>query len=341
MQRSYSEIAAYVKLHEPVIRTELSAVKRAPGASDFPPVPPKDLATPPSPSERGVGGGVLGSSPRSSDMLYLIVGSVLGVMVLILLVFIAMCLWKNRQQNALHKYDPPGYLYQGAEMSAHMLEYTTLPRTGRINGSLHALSNGCPHLHLKVGNGAGLNGGNGLYPGPDGTLEYEHPPHHLPNTSFMFSRCFSKTNGTLPIMHHVGPCRQDNLEMVPLSHVTTPPHCDTSAPELPECHGEMGEEGQKPGEDTPPPLSQHPCCQLGELHQECQEGEQAVAQTLPPVIFGSPGWQTQACWTLLPPGLSPDKSYEEGEEPLLSSCPDLWLAPASTPQRSWVINSVN
>lgn len=269
-------------------------VKRAPGASDFPPVPPKDLATPPSPSERGVGGGVLGSSPRSSDMLYLIVGSVLGVMVLILLVFIAMCLWKNRQQNALHKYDPPGYLYQGAEMSAHMLEYTTLPRTGRINGSLHALSNGCPHLHLKVGNGAGLNGGNGLYPGPDGTLEYEHPPHHLPNGGGMYSalpqsdpseclscrncrnnnRCFSKTNGTLPIMHHVGPCRQDNLEMVPLSHVTTPPHCDTSAPELPECHGEMGEEGQKPGEDTPPPLSQHPCCQLGELHQECQEGEQ-------------------------------------------------------------------
>jgi len=34
-------------------------------------------------------------------MLYLIVGCVLGVMVLILIVFIAMCLWKNRQQNAM------------------------------------------------------------------------------------------------------------------------------------------------------------------------------------------------------------------------------------------------
>lgn len=32
-------------------------------------------------------------------MLYLVVGCVLGVMVLILMVFIAMCLWKNRQQN--------------------------------------------------------------------------------------------------------------------------------------------------------------------------------------------------------------------------------------------------
>lgn len=32
-------------------------------------------------------------------MLYLVVGCVLGGMVLILMVFIAMCLWKNRQQN--------------------------------------------------------------------------------------------------------------------------------------------------------------------------------------------------------------------------------------------------
>lgn len=33
---------------------------------------------------------------RSSDMLYLIVGCVLGVMVFIFMVFIVMCLWKNR-----------------------------------------------------------------------------------------------------------------------------------------------------------------------------------------------------------------------------------------------------
>lgn len=35
-------------------------------------------------------------------LLYLIVGCVLGVMVLILLAFIAMCLWRNRQQNNMH-----------------------------------------------------------------------------------------------------------------------------------------------------------------------------------------------------------------------------------------------
>lgn len=34
-------------------------------------------------------------------MLYLIVGCVLGVMVLILMVFIALCLWKSRQQNTI------------------------------------------------------------------------------------------------------------------------------------------------------------------------------------------------------------------------------------------------
>lgn len=41
------------------------------------------------------------SPARSSDMLYLIVGCVLGVMVLILMVFIALCLWKSRQQNTI------------------------------------------------------------------------------------------------------------------------------------------------------------------------------------------------------------------------------------------------
>ena len=45
--------------------------------------------------------GPAASPTRSSDMLYLIVGCVLGVMVLILMAFIAMCLWKNRQQNTI------------------------------------------------------------------------------------------------------------------------------------------------------------------------------------------------------------------------------------------------
>lgn len=71
-----------------------------PGASEY---PAKELSTPPSPPERAGGSGGPSSGPvRSSDMLYLIVGCVLGVMVLILIVFIAMCLWKNRQQNAMH-----------------------------------------------------------------------------------------------------------------------------------------------------------------------------------------------------------------------------------------------
>lgn len=73
-------------------------VKRLPGASEY---PVKDLSTPPSASGSGRNAGPASSPSRSSDMLYLIVGCVLGVMVLILMVFIAMCLWKNRQQNTI------------------------------------------------------------------------------------------------------------------------------------------------------------------------------------------------------------------------------------------------
>ncbi|NXY46234.1 CDON protein, partial [Ceuthmochares aereus] len=125
---------------------------------------------------------------RSSDMLYLIVGCVLGVMVLILIVFIAMCLWKSRQQNAMQKYDPPGYLYHGADISGQMIEYATLPGTSRVNGSIHGnfisngLSNGCPHIHHKVANGVNgmVNGGAGLYPRHSSSLsrthmDYDHP----------------------------------------------------------------------------------------------------------------------------------------------------------------------
>ncbi|XP_030008692.1 cell adhesion molecule-related/down-regulated by oncogenes isoform X2 [Sphaeramia orbicularis] len=136
-------------------------------------------------------------------LLYLIVGCVLGVMVLILLAFIAMCLWRNRQQNNMHKYDPPGYLYQSAEMNGHVLEYTTLPGTSRINGGVHGgfghsgqmLPQGCHHLHHKLPNGlALLNGSGGLFspghphghdgPLPHGTRDCEHPhphPHHHHN----------------------------------------------------------------------------------------------------------------------------------------------------------------
>lgn len=174
------------------------------------------------------------SSP--GGLLYLIVGCVLGVMVLILLAFIAMCLWRNRQQNNMHKYDPPGYLYQPAEMNGHMLEYTTLPGTSRLNGGIHGgyghggqmLPQGCHHLHHKLPNGlALLNGSGGLFSpghphGHDGTLphgardcEHSHPHHHhngggmytaLPQTESSDcmscqnlcnnNRCYNKTNGT-------------------------------------------------------------------------------------------------------------------------------------------------
>lgn len=97
------------------------------------------------------------------------------------------------------EYDPPGYLYQPAEMNGHVLEYTTLPGSGRINGGVHGgyghsgpiLPQGCHHLHHKLPNGlALLNGTGGLFSpghphGHDGTLphstrdcEHSHPHHH-------------------------------------------------------------------------------------------------------------------------------------------------------------------
>ncbi|KAG7483879.1 hypothetical protein MATL_G00042990 [Megalops atlanticus] len=263
-----------------------------------PGVPPQHPVTPPGPYP---------PEPPAAPggLLYLIVGSVLGVMVLILLVFIAMCLWKNRQQSGLHKYDPPGYLYQPAEMNGHVLEYT-----GRMNGGVHGgyghggplAPPGCPHLHHKLPNGLALLNGTGpLYPSahphghdgalPHGTLEYEHShPHHHHNGGGMYTalpqsdpsdcmscqnfcnnnRCFTKanatfSNGSLPMMHRVAPCQQDGLEMMPLGHVT--PRCGQQY---------AGEEADKAGEESEeekaPPLSQLPCCRAGE-YQHCPSEE--------------------------------------------------------------------
>nr|XP_057936577.1 cell adhesion molecule-related/down-regulated by oncogenes [Doryrhamphus excisus]XP_057936578.1 cell adhesion molecule-related/down-regulated by oncogenes [Doryrhamphus excisus] len=194
-------------------------------------------------------------------LLYLIVGCVLGVMVIILLAFIAMCLWRNRQHNNMHKYDPPGYLYQPADMNGHVLEYTALPGAGRINGSIHGgyghggamLPQGCHHHHHKHPNGlALLNGNGGLFShGHDSTLPHggrgdcEHPHHHhngggmytaLPQSESSDcmscqnlcnnNRCYNKTNGALSggaLMHRVAPCQQqDGLEMVPLGQTSSP-----------------------------------------------------------------------------------------------------------------------
>ncbi|NXV20637.1 CDON protein, partial [Cepphus grylle] len=267
-------------------------VKRTPGASEY---PVKDLSTPPNPPDRvgGSGAGPSNGPVRSSDMLYLIVGCVLGVMVLILIVFIAMCLWKNRQQNALQKYDPPGYLYQGADIAGQMIEYTTLPGTSRVNGSIHGnfisnggLSNGCPHVHHKVANGVNgmMNGGAGLYPGHSNSLsrthvDYEHP-HHLVNGGGMYTavpqadpsecincrncrnnnRCFTKTNGTfgsnaLPVVPVVAPYQPEGLEMKPLNHHVMVAMCLASA--VPECGARLEEDGKERAE---PPSAQHPCC---------------------------------------------------------------------------------
>lgn len=79
-----------------------------------------------------------------------------------------------------------------------MVQYTTLPGTGLINGGAHGNfisngkhNNGCLHLHHKVANGMNgiMNGAvnGGVYPGHSNSLsrthvEYEHT-HHIGNVS--------------------------------------------------------------------------------------------------------------------------------------------------------------
>ncbi|CAK7317612.1 Cell adhesion molecule-related/down-regulated by oncogenes [Vulpes lagopus] len=279
-------------------------VKRVPGASEY---PVKDLSTPPNSSGSGRNVGPATSPARSSDMLYLIVGCVLGVMVLILMVFIAMCLWKNRQQNTIQKYDPPGYLYQGSDINGQMVEYTTLPGTNRINGNVHGslisnggLSNGCSHLHHKIPNGVNgiMNGSlnGGLYSGHTGSItrmhmDFEHP-RHLVNGGGMYTavpqtdplecvncrncrnnnRCFTKTNSTfssspLPVVPAVVPYPQDGLEMKPLSHMKM---LACLASTVPDC-GQSPEESFK--DDMAPRPAEHTCCQDSrhEINSECTE----------------------------------------------------------------------
>ncbi|RVE65165.1 hypothetical protein OJAV_G00132810 [Oryzias javanicus] len=198
--------------------------RQSPGSPSQHPITPPDPQPPEPPSPPG-------------GLLYLIVGCVLGVMVLILLAFIAMCLWRNRQQNSMHKYDPSSYppsMYQPSEMNGHVLEYTALtPAAAHINGGLHGgyghagqmLPQGCHHLHHKLPNGlALLNGSGGLFSpglphGHDGARDCERlHPHHLLNGGGVYTalpqtessdcmscqnlcnnnRCYNKTNGTFP-----------------------------------------------------------------------------------------------------------------------------------------------
>ncbi|XP_069421535.1 cell adhesion molecule-related/down-regulated by oncogenes isoform X2 [Ovis canadensis] len=257
-------------------------VKRVPGASEY---PIKDLSTPPNSSGSGGNVGPAASPTRSSDMLYLIVGCVLGVMVLILMAFIAMCLWKNRQQNTIQKYDPPGYLYQGSDVNGQMVEYTTLPGTNRINGSVHgSFSNGCSHLHHKVPNGVSGSLNGGLYSGHVSSLtrtrvDFEHP-RHLVNGGGLYTavpptdpmecincrncrnnnRCFTKTSSTfssspLPVVPVIAPYPQDGLEMKPFTHMKMPVCLASTVPD----GVQPPEEGIE--EDETPTPAQPVCCQ--------------------------------------------------------------------------------
>ncbi|XP_060036127.1 cell adhesion molecule-related/down-regulated by oncogenes isoform X2 [Erinaceus europaeus] len=275
-------------------------VKRVPGASEY---PIKDLSTPPNSSGGGGNVGPATSPARRSDMLYLIVGCVLGVMVLILMVFIAMCLWKNRQQSTIQKYDPPGYLYQGSDINGQMVEYTTLPGTNQINGNVHGSfisnggpRNGCSHLHHKVPNGVNGIMNGGLYTGHMNSLtrthvDFEHP-HHLVNGGRVYTavpqtdplecincrncrnnnRCFTKTsstfnNSSLPMVPVVAPYPQDGLEMKPLSHMKMPV-CLAST--VAHC-GQSPKDSVK--DNVAPRPAEHSCYQdsSNEINSECTE----------------------------------------------------------------------
>uniref|UniRef100_UPI00398F189C cell adhesion molecule-related/down-regulated by oncogenes isoform X3 n=1 Tax=Pristiophorus japonicus TaxID=55135 RepID=UPI00398F189C len=285
--------------------------RRPPGSSEYSVVIGDDLSTQPNLDDHLSGGhGASASGTRSSDMLYLIVGSVLGIMVLILIIFIAMCLWKNRQQTTLQKYDPPNYLYQGQEVNGQLMEYTTLPGTSRINGSIHgsfigngSLSNGCPHLHHKVSNGMNglMNGGTALYPNHTNSLQRTHmdydQAHHIMNGGGIYtalpqtepsecincrncrnnnSRCFTKTNGTfpsnnLPMMQRTPTCHQDTMEMVPLNHIIVP-LCPGSI--VTEHNGEAECESTKESAEQFP--SQDSCCNdhLDQSYEDNMEGDE-------------------------------------------------------------------
>ncbi|XP_037837486.1 cell adhesion molecule-related/down-regulated by oncogenes isoform X1 [Kryptolebias marmoratus] len=258
--------------------------RQAPGSPSQHPFTPPGPHPPESPSSPG-------------GLLYLIVGCVLVVMVLILLSFIAMCLWRNRQQSNMHKYDPPGYLYQPAELNGHVLEYTTLAPGGYGHGG-QMLPPGCHHLHHKLPNGlALLNGSGGVFPHghgdgalPRGAHDCEHPhphPHHhlngggryttLPQTDGSDcmscqnlcnnNRCYSKTNGSLS--NGSAPCQQDGLEMVPLGRVS--PQRRGSDPE--------GDQADEHDESSP---SQNSCLtqnnstedSTAEDEPECKEPEE-------------------------------------------------------------------
>ncbi|CAN9510948.1 unnamed protein product [Ophioblennius macclurei] len=299
--------------------------RQAPGSPSQHPITPSGPHPPEPPASPG-------------GLLYLIVGCVLGVMVFILLAFIAMCLWRNRQQNDMHKYDPPGYMCQPSELNGHVLEYTALPGTSCLNGGIHGgyghggqmLPQGCHHLHHKLPNGlALLNGSGGLFSpghphGHDGTLTHgardcEHSrPHHHHNGGGMYTalpqtessdcmscqnlcnnnRCYNKTNGSF------------SSGTLPLMHRVAP--CQQDGLEMvplgqvsPPCRtlpgetdADAGYRADEHGDSSP---SQHSCCLIrtGENYPaDPAEEDPESADTEGPVV----------CWESL--GL-PDLDCDE------------------------------
>lgn len=111
------------------------------------------------------------------------------------------------------EHNPPGYLYQSAEMNGHIMEYTTLSGSSQLNGSMHGsyensgsvMAQGCHHLHHKLPNGLKLLNGSGpLYslghshthdtPLPHSTVDFEHThPHHI-HVSRLETPCLAVTN---------------------------------------------------------------------------------------------------------------------------------------------------
>ncbi|KAM4016487.1 cell adhesion molecule-related/down-regulated by oncogenes isoform 2-T3 [Anomaloglossus baeobatrachus] len=226
--------------------------RRSPGASEYPVL---ELSTP-SIIERGGQGSSSSSSTltRSGDMLYVIVGCVLGGMVLILMTFIAICLLKHRQQSLLHKFEPPGYLYQGSDLNGQMIEYTTLPGTSLINGNIHGgymgngtLTNGCPHLYHSVHNGMNgvLNGE--LYTTCPNSLKgtcpvYEHLPHSISNGGVLYSSvpqtdpsecrtCRNCCNNNSSNGSARAPHQGETQDPKPLGHGSTPLNSSSGEPE--------------------------------------------------------------------------------------------------------------
>ncbi|XP_072557453.1 cell adhesion molecule-related/down-regulated by oncogenes-like [Paramormyrops kingsleyae] len=253
--------------------------RQAPGA------PPEHPITPSGPY-------LPAASMPAGGLLYLIVGGVLAIMVFILLVFIVMCLWRNRQQRTVHKFDPNGYLYQPPEMNGHMMEYTTLPNGGHSNGYGHGGSlppPACHHLHHKLPNGVTLlNGSPAHYPHdhahshqpPSGGRVYvPSQPESVDCTSCQNfcnnNRCYTKANGafpggTHPIVHRASPCAQDGLELLPLAHMSPPTNGPDSQWHVRE--GDRGSVGEPDEAQATLPSSQNSCCQSskeGERGSRC------------------------------------------------------------------------